>query len=397
MSLQDNSTYPSRILLLSQHFSPNAGATAQLTFDLAMQFHSCGYHVHVLTSSTPPSALPFKVTNLDLPFSENQSILSKALSGISFFISSLFFLLFTPLSGSRLLIFSNPPFIGLVGVFIFLVKRIKYVFVCQDIFPRSASLSGVLPAIGPLYLFWKSVLRATFLFADTTVVLSLDMIRRLKLDFGDIGKVVSIPNWSVVKPSNQKKNLTNLSHVHNLSNRFVVQYSGNLGRLHDIITILESARILADRNIVFLFIGTGPKTRYVSSYKTRFNLSNIILAAYQPRDQLPDSLAACDVSLVSLIPGAEDTVAPSKIYGSLASSRPLILIGSENCSLAKLLSESCAGLVVPAGDPLVLSEYIVKLSTDPDLLRRMQRSSLDLYRKHFGIGQSAASYLELLN
>jgi hypothetical protein len=99
-------------------------------------------------------------------------------------------------------------------------------------------------------------------------------------------------------------------------------YSGNLGRAHDIDTILEAIALIdraqtacstaASPRIAWLFIGGGNRLdalrRGVGAIRSTF----IRFEPYQPRERLAESLSAFDAHLVSLRPELEGLIVPSK-------------------------------------------------------------------------------------
>ena len=145
-----------------------------------------------------------------------------------------------------------------------------------------------------------------------------------------------------------------------------------------------------------MFIGDGSKRVQILAYSRKYNLKNVTIYDYQPRALLSDSLSATDVSVVSLIPGAEDTVAPSKLYGILASSRPVILISNSSSEIASLINKYNAGFVCCPGDVLELAQTIASLSRDPKLLADMQENALGLYHDCYGRDKSFNLYQKIL-
>src|SRR5258708_29345504 len=86
-----------------------------------------------------------------------------------------------------------------------------------------------------------------------------------------------------------------------LEDKFVAMYSGNLGLAHSFDEFLETARRLSHReDIVFLFVGEGPRLDEVKSAKEAEGLSNIQLMKYFPREMLHASLSVADVHLISM-------------------------------------------------------------------------------------------------
>ena len=391
-------TTPPRLLLISEHFEPSTGATAQLMSDLARGLHQRGWRLTVLTA-TPGASLEFPVVRLNGPARGDGAavgVLSKALRGVRFLLGSLLWCLRWGRPGDGVLIVSNPPFIGLLGPLIRLGRGLPYVFVFQDLFPRSAVLSGVLPAAGPLAVLWRGLMATVCRRSSQTVVLSQAMETRLRRDLGRQLPLTVIHNWAVERGNGSRREHSRFALEHGYAERFSVQYSGNFGRLHDLLTLLEAARLLRQEPIQFVFIGGGAKQRQIEAYRRGFTLANVLQLPYQPRQRLPESLAACDLAAIGLIPGAEDTVAPCKFYGILASGRGVLLIARRSCDLAQLVLREGCGLVVEPGEAAELAERLLILSREPDQVREMGERSLRLYQERFGLERSVARYEAVL-
>jgi len=390
------------LLLISEHFAPSTGATAQLMTDLARGLVARGRPVTVLTATGAGDAIAdpvppgLRVVRLHRRRSgPRHGVLAKALGGLLFLAGSLVWGLRHGRRGQRVLIASNPPFIGLLGPLLQL-RGLGYVFVFQDLFPRSAVLSGVLPAAGPLTSLWRRLMAWVVRRSSRTVVLSEAMADRLRRDFGPDLPLSLIPNWAVEAALPLPRATNPFARELGLEGLFTVQYSGNFDRLHDLLTLLEAARLLVDEPIRFLFIGGGAKGDQIRAHREGLGLSNLLQLPYQPRERLPESLGACDLAAIGLIPGAEDTVAPCKFYGILASARPVLLIARRRCDLARLVIEQDCGLVVEPGEAAELAAALRQLQRDPGRVAAMGRRSRALYEQRFGRERSIAAYAALL-
>lgn len=387
-----------RILMITEHFEPSTGATAQLMSDLARGLHRRGWQITVLTATPGPELdIPVvRLNGLGSANSQRRGVVGKTLHGLRFLLGSLLWCLRRCRRGDGFLIVSNPPFIGLLGPLLQLSRGLPYVFIFQDLFPRSAVLSGVLSSTSPLTLLWQELMAQACRHSSQTVVLSEAMETRLRRDLACQLPLTVIHNWAVERGAATERKDSEFAAENGYIDRFCVQYSGNFGRLHDVHTLLETARLLQQQSIHFLFIGGGAKQNQIEAYIDNFNLKNVLQLPYQPRERLPHSLAACDMAAIGLIPGAEDTVAPCKFYGILASSRPVLLIARRSCDLAQLvLSEGC-GLVVEPGEAAELAQQLLEISQQPDLVRTMGRRSLALYKRQFGLERSIARYEAVL-
>ena len=385
------------LIILTEHFAPSTGATAQLVSDLADDLHRMGVPLRVLTSRPGPFYTSYPVLCFSRPNILGTGILTKIVSGVFFSFGALLWLIANIQCNQTIFIVSNPPFVGLIGVLVSLLRGNRYSFLYQDIFPRSASLTGILPAQGPFLYLWRALLRTVLKRSNLTIVLSESMRRRCILEYGTDIPLASVCNWAVHSPQSKSKKESSLASTWGIEDIFTLQYSGNFGRLHEILTILEAARLLQDQPVKFLFVGGGAKSEQIQRYCDKYALQNVVLKPYQPRNLLPDSLAACDMSIVSMIPGAEDTVAPSKFYGIIASSRPVILISSQDSELASEVLTSRTGIVVPHGDVTLLSESIIHLKDNIDIVNEMGSRARRLYEHKYGRQRSTTEYYRLFS
>jgi len=385
------------LLLITEHFAPGHGATAQLMTDLACGLVARGIPVTVLTATAADGIElnAVQVVRLCNTKAETAFLLKKLLRGVRFFCLALFWVFCHGGRGQKLLIASNPPFIGLLGPLLRL-RGLRYVFIFQDLFPRSAVLSGLLAVNG----FATTLLRALMAWicrcSDATVVLSEAMATALQHDCGTGLPLKVIHNWAVewALPGDRAQN--EFAKKLGLEDTFLVQYSGNFGRLHDLDTLLRAALVLRHQPLRFLFIGGGAKEVELREFVHKQQLSNVIQLPYQPRAHLPITLGACDISAIALRPGVEATVAPCKFYGILASARPVLLVANPSCDLAQLLLAEKCGLVVSPGEANALAEQLFSLQQHPERVAAMGQRARQLYEQRFGLERSLQAYGALL-
>jgi glycosyltransferase involved in cell wall biosynthesis len=149
-------------------------------------------------------------------------------------------------------------------------------------------------------------------------------------------------------------------------------YSGNLGLAHSFDEFLEAARRLREReDVVFLFVGGGPRLEEVRAAKERDGLDNVRLLDYFPREQLHISLSVADVHLISMRREMTGIVVPGKLYGVMASGRPALFVGPEHCETADTVRQADCGLTVRLGDVDGLVESLCRLAGDTALVQQM--------------------------
>jgi glycosyltransferase involved in cell wall biosynthesis len=180
--------------------------------------------------------------------------------------------------------------------------------------------------------------------------------------------------------------------------RFVVQYSGNHARFHDIETLLEIARLLRDEeSILFQFIGEGQKKQMVARFREAHELRNISESGYCKKEVLADSLAMSDLGVVAQLPGQERVCYPSKLLGIMAAGRPVFAICVPTCEMARMIKEQDLGYVVANGDAASGAEMIRDALSDPAAMARKGRNSHRYLLNHFTLARAAEQYIDLIS
>jgi glycosyltransferase involved in cell wall biosynthesis len=263
---------------------------------------------------------------------------------------------------------TDPPFLCLLGQLLQFVRRARLVCYLQDIYPDIAVALGKLKA-GPM----ASVLRWTFFRvyrqSDAVIVLSRDM-RDLLFDGGVPANTIRIvPNWidtSAVCPIKQNNRFR---HAHDLEDKLVVMYSGNMGMSQNLAQIMEAAELLRGRtDIVFTMIGDGADRRNLERIAAEKRLENVRFLDYQPKAELAISLSAADIHLVTLQPHIRQLLMPSKFYGALASGTSVVAITSDESELAEAVQEHDLGRVVSDGTARTLADVIAAMADNPNEL-----------------------------
>ena len=391
-----------QITIITQYFYPSHAATAQLMTDLAKGLSQKGYQINIFTG-TQAKDTTHELSNQAIinrafsPIAASTSILSKIISSIFFLLGAFKYVIFLLPRTTSLLIASNPPYAGILGTIFKIVRGGKYYFLLQDIFPESAVMSGIIQQNSFSVIFFKKIIYLTYKYADNIIVLSTSMQCFLENKYPELKeKIKVIENWAVEDIISCDKQANDFAQQYNLDKVFTVLYSGNLGRLHDIETIAEAANILKNAPIQFVFIGDGAKTKVLKQAIQSNKLKNILLLSYQPREILHLSLTACDLSLVSLIPGAESIVAPSKLYGMLAAGRGIIAISSANSYIDQLLTNSGCGINTPPNNPQYLANLINELASDSIKVKLMGEKARQVYESKYTFKRALAEYEKIL-
>jgi glycosyltransferase involved in cell wall biosynthesis len=398
-----------RLLFVNRYFHPDESATAQLLTDLTVRLVARGFDVRVVTSrqlyGSPATRLAARSTlrgvnvhRLWTTHFGRGSLPGRACDYASFYVSAFLFLLLRLRSGDIVIAKTDPPLISLFAAAAAKLRGAVLVNWLQDIFPEVATHVGANPLPARVDGCLRRLRDASLRAAAANVVLGGRM-RDYVVGRGiSPATVVVIENWAdtaliAALPSAQSSLRQRLG----LEARFVVQYSGNLGRAHEYVTLLEAATALRnDAGIVFLAVGGGFNMEALQREAAARGLPNFRFLGYQPRETLGDSLSAGDVHLVNLRPSLEGLIVPSKFYGILAAARPVIVTGDADGELARIVRATGCGLVVAGGDAGSLVDAIRELRADVARRARMGATARQLAVASYSAGQAVDRWVELL-
>lgn len=390
-----------RIIFLNRYFFPDHSATSQILSDLAFHLAEVEHEVHVICSrqlyESPVAKLAafeqvrgVRVHRVWTSCFGRANLVGRASDYLSFYFSATLKLLSLANADTLVVAKTDPPLISVPASWVTRWRGARLVNWLQDVFPEVAVELGV-KALGGRLGAWVSRLRDNSLrVAMMNVVLGERMAERVVARGVDAGKVRVISNWAdgeAITPLPAEANP--LRAEWNLIGRFVVMYSGNMGRAHEFETILGAADLLqADARFVFLFVGGGNQRGPLGSEVTRRRLTNVQFRPYQPREQLGLSLTLSDVHLISLRPELEGLIVPSKFYGVLAAGRPVVFVGAPDGEIARQIGQADCGLVVAQGDAQGLAAGLVRLADAPDICERLGNNGRRLFDA--ALNQSAA-------
>jgi glycosyltransferase involved in cell wall biosynthesis len=267
---------------------------------------------------------------------------------------------------------TDPPIVGLAAWLAGLRHRAPLVMAFQDIFPEVAvTMENFQSPVVNAAL--QSVNRFLVRRAARSIAIGETMRRRLIDGKGaPPDRVVVIPNWadtSLIRPGPRDNTF---ARANDLSGRFVVMHSGNLGLSQSLETLVDAAALLGDVPDVRLVVqGEGVKKAELEARVKALGLANVIFLPFAPKTQLGESLSAADVCVVSLRRGLAGYIVPSKLYGILAAGRPFIAAVEAECEVASLATTHDCGVVIEPGDARALADAILACRADRARLAKM--------------------------
>ncbi len=400
-----------RLIFLNRYFFPDQSATSQVLSDLAFHLTEGGSNVHVVTSpqlyEDPQARLPacemLRGVTVHRVFSTRfgrTSLIGRALDYLSFYASTTLKVIGLARAGDIVIAKTDPPLISIPAMWATRIKRAKFVNWLQDIYPEIAEETGVPFAKGFAGRLLAILRDASVKAAEANVTVGEQMAVRLKSRSVASSRIQVIPNWcddEDIVPVSQSDNP--LRREWGLQDKFVVGYSGNLGRGHEFDTLLAaSERFRDDPHVAFVLIGGGQSLEELRLVvKARGLERNYQFFPYQDRKILKYSLSVPDLHWISLQPGLSDLMFPSKFYGIAAAGRPMIAVTGKTGEIAQLLREHNCGFAVDPGDGSATADAITLLVRDPALCTKMGLNARAMLDKKFARRRALAQWRKLLD
>jgi glycosyltransferase involved in cell wall biosynthesis len=400
-----------RIIFLNRFFFPDHSATSQIVSSLAFHLAASGRHTHVITShqlyDDPQARLPARETLSGVEVHRvattqygRSALFGRGIDYLSFYTSLWRCVLALADRGDVIVAKTDPPLLSILAMRASRRRGAHLVNWLQDLYPEVAVQLGIPLLGGPLSQGLSHLRDGSLKAAAANVVVGHRMAERVLARGVAADRVHVIHNWS------DDDEISPIPHADNplrrewrLADKFVVGYSGNLGRAHEFKTILDaSERLRTQARIVFVFMGGGHLFNELADAVAQRGLEHLFrFFPYQDQALLKYSLSAADVHWISLRPELEGLVVPSKFYGVAAAGRPVIAITAKDGEIARLVEQYACGLVIEPGHADALAEALMRLSTDTERVAAMGKNARAMLEARFTRRQAFDRWCGLLD
>ncbi|MFN6558650.1 MAG: glycosyltransferase family 4 protein [Nostoc sp. ChiSLP01] len=292
------------------------------------------------------------------------------------------------------IILTVPPLLGILPATI-----LSYLYNCplilnvQDILPEAAVRVGLLKnkwMIRTLAALEKFAYRT----ARRISVIADGFSENLVNKGVPVNKIVCIPNWvniNFIRPLPKHEN--SWRSTHQLDGKFVVLYSGNIALTQGLETVIEAAICLRHlKDIVFAIVGESRALQRLQEYCLLNGADNVLLLPLQPREKLPEMLAASDVGLIVQKHNVISFNMPSKIPLLLASGRPIVGSVPASGTAARAIALSGGGIIVEPESPHALANAVHDLYTNPTFAAKLGHVGRQFAEANYSLEQALDRY-----
>ena len=399
-----------RILIYSYNYAPEPIGIAPLMTELAEGLAKRGHTIRVVTGMpnypqrriypeyqrqlwiTERSETGVVVQRNWLWVRPKPNLLDRILLDGSFVLLSLVH----AIKGKRpdVILLTSPPLpVSVPAAVLGWLHRCPVVLNLQDILPEAAIHIGLLKNKTMIRVF-EALEKFAYRTAHKISVISDVFVENLNRKGVSEDKIALIPNWvdvNFIRPLPKVNNA--FRQAYQLEGKFVVLYSGNIALTQNLETVIDAAvRLRHIQDIVFTIVGEQKAINRLYQYCQARGADNVLLLPFQPREKLPEMLAAADVGLIVQKKNVIAFNMPSKTQVLLASGRPIIASVPASGTAARAIKQSGGGLVVAPEDPDALAFAVKDLYAHPEKAEKFAQQGRRYAVEQYSFEQALDGY-----
>jgi colanic acid biosynthesis glycosyl transferase WcaI len=269
---------------------------------------------------------------------------------------------------------TDPPFEGIVGAIVAMLKRKPYVYNIRDMYPDMA-VGGAIVEPGMLERVWERLHRWALRRARRVIVLGEDMRARIIGKGVDGSRVVVVRDGAEILPLPTPLPAPDSEVVRAIRGNFsfVLVHAGNLGFYGAWNTLISAARKLASDGVGLVFVGDGARRAEIEA--TAAGAGNIRFLDFFPASKIPSVLAAADAHVITVKRGLEGVVVPSKMYGILAAGKPIVAVAPSETDAVSIGVRRGFAVSADPDNPAELLAAVRALARDPEKINAVGRAA----------------------
>lgn len=398
------------LTVVTRYFHPDVAGSAIRLTELATGLADRGRDVDVITAQPSYSSLDrgrskrptteehegVRIRRVrSTRFDKNHGMRYRVCNQLIFFLAALVALLRS--GEDRVLFSTNPPFLPVMGGLLSALRGTEYVLLIHDLHPEFAARLGFLSRLNPAFWIWEWCNAWSYANAETVIVLDEKMAETARSKYGDGIDVTVIHNWEdgdEIVPQSKADN--EFAREHALLDDLVVLYSGNIGAMHDLESVVLAMDEFKNEALTALFIGEGEAKAGLQRLVEERGLSNVEFLPYQPMDRLPDSLTCGDVALVTSEKGTSGVCVSGKFYTALASGQAILAIAPRDSTIGRVVKETDCGIRVDPGSPDAVAAALEHWISHPGEVDEMGERARTVFEERFSREHAVDRYDELL-
>lgn len=399
------------ILYIHQYFSTPNGRATTAAFDFVRRWAKAGHRVTVLTSTArlvdEDTGAPADAKRLHRFRADGVDVLAYRVrygQSMGFHRRLWSFFAFALLSTWQAVRIANvdvvfasssPLTIGIPAIAARWLRGRPFVFEVRDVWPEVPIQMGVLRN-GFLIRLARFLERTIYRQARAIIAVSpgmADLVRRVA---PSNKRVFMVPNNSDAESFRPDVNGSGVRAARGWDGKIVCVHTGAMGKVNGVDVLLRAAERFRDRpQVLFSLIGEGSEKPFLREEVRRRGLTNVEIADGIPKREMPATLAAADLCLMTVtpVPILEHNSA-NKFFDYLCAGRPVLL--NYSGWQREALEQAEAGVGCRMGDDEEFFDRLAELVADPERMRRMGANARQLALDRFQCDRLAGDVLAVI-
>ncbi len=389
------------ILILTQHYPPEKSGNASRIDDLSQHLVKFGCQVTILSPHPTFPHGSFKKTwklhktrNIDgihhttiftwQPTANNPTFANRMSYYLIFPLHAIIWALAYRKKYDVIITSAPPIFTAITGYFIKKITRKRWFFDVRDLWIDASISLGFIKKGSIFEKLSRAFEKICYTNSDMTTVTTEEVKSEIKQIYNiSTDKITLLPNGvdtKIFTPANTKKNR--------------IIYTGNIGLAQDLKKVIFAVKKVNEKIPLELYlVGDGDIRKDLEDLVKKEQLEDTILfTGVLDRDQIPKMIAE---SLIGIAPlkdlDALRYAIPTKVYEYMSCGIPFI--GTGKGEIQNLAKSSAAGIVTK-NDVTSISETIIQLLENKQLMEKMGKQGRKFAKKYYDRGKIAEHLLD---
>jgi len=387
-----------KILFHSLTIPPDKVSTGMLVAEIASGFNDRGVDVEIL-ASTPQYNFDSNIDNKVELKKISKTIFESSYKGVrvvhisskqrsysdsirifqwlKFHYHSIKYLFKHRNEYSHIFLFSYPPTMNIISIFISKFLKIKLIYSYWELYPEIAEKINRIKNKLFLSLF-KTIDTYALKNADAVVLNSKELEEYIK-------------NERLVKNNTSTINhFSPFSYIEKLPNKNTksIFYAGNIGKPQNIPLFVDYFNKFLSNEWTLNIYGSGEEYGHVKSLQNE----KVLVNEYTERNKLIELISDIPFALVSLDPNLTIEGFPGKTFDYLSMNKIILCFGNDNSAVARFIEENEVGINI---NPDNFDSIIEKLNS-PDFIEKSLNNVINLNKNEINKEKVIDKYLSLI-
>lgn len=269
-------------------------------------------------------------------------------------------------SNDRVFVVTNPAPILIIVALIKKLLHFNLVIIVHDVFPENMLSGKMIKAESLNYKVLRAVFNIAYKQADKVISVGEDMNELImqKTSFS-VEKTAVIRNWAncdeIFPLKLNSQEIVNYYGIPELSEKVILQFAGNLGRLQALQEFLQVYKAANNSELALVFIGDGALKPNLMQQVQSDHIRSVYFIPSKSREEQNKFLNAAHIGLVSLNQGMYGLGVPSKSYNIWAAGKPILFVGDRGSEIARNIADYDIGWAFSWQEKAELTSFLQML------------------------------------